>query len=409
MAPDDIAISVRNLTKNYRLFGHPGDRIKQFFSLGLKQYHREFTALIDVSFDIKKGETVGIIGGNGSGKSTLLQIICGILKPTAGTVQVNGRVSALLELGAGFNPEFTGRENVYFQGALMGFSQAQMSERFDGIAAFADIGEFIDQPVHIYSSGMFVRLAFAVAVHVAPDVLVVDEALAVGDAAFQGKCYAHIDRIRNTGCTIVFVSHDMGAITTHCDHALLLTKGNLTLSGTSKEVVDRYLIGDTAQPKQDTAFSPASANFDPQLTPLSTNAYVPKGAEIRRVQILTLAGEPANLLRRGQVYLFTYDVDFNIALSNVRCGMLLKTTDGRELGGLTSAPTGEGITTAIGMKHQQRFQFRCNLLPGNYFANAGVVGPEGDYLHRIIDATMFSVLPEPNFGGTGIVDISSVI
>ena len=211
MSSDDIAISVRNLTKSYRLFGHPGDRIKQFFSLGLKQYHREFTALKDVSFDIKKGETVGIIGRNGSGKSTLLQLICGILKPTTGTVQVNGRVSALLELGAGFNPEFTGRENVYFQGALMGFTEAQMDERFDEIAAFADIGEFIDQPVRTYSSGMFVRLAFAVAIHVDPDILVVDEALAVGDMAFQRKCFAQIDRLRAAGCTIALVTHDMGA------------------------------------------------------------------------------------------------------------------------------------------------------------------------------------------------------
>ena len=164
MAPD-VVISARNLSKAYRLFGHPGDRIRQFLSLGLRQYHREFAALKGVSFDIKRGETVGIIGRNGSGKSTLLQMICGILKPTAGSIEVSGRISALLELGAGFNPEFTGRENVYFQGALMGFTKAQMDARFDEIAAFADIGEFIDQPVRTYSSGMFVRLAFAAMIH----------------------------------------------------------------------------------------------------------------------------------------------------------------------------------------------------------------------------------------------------
>src|SRR3989338_8224249 len=179
--PDDIAISVKNLTKIYRIFGHPGDRIKQALTFGRMRFHNEFTALQDVSFEIKKGETVGIIGRNGSGKSTLLQLICGILKPTSGSVKVNGRISALLELGAGFNPEFTGRENAYFQGAVMGMTREEMDGRFDDIAAFADIGKFIDQPVRIYSSGMFVRLAFAVSVHINPDILSIDEALSVGD------------------------------------------------------------------------------------------------------------------------------------------------------------------------------------------------------------------------------------
>lgn len=240
MLSDDIAISVRNLTKTYRLFGHPGDRIKQFFSLGLKQYHREFTALKDASFDIKKGETVGIIGRNGSGKSTLLQLICGILKPTSGTVQVNGRVSALLELGAGFNPEFTGRENIYFQGALMGFTTAQMDARFDEIAAFADIGEFIEQPVRTYSSGMFVRLAFAVAINVDPEILVVDEALAVGDIAFQAKSMSAFHQLREAKVTVILVSHDPNAIKALCDQAIWLDHGSTRLIGKTGEVVDGY-------------------------------------------------------------------------------------------------------------------------------------------------------------------------
>ena len=222
MPSDNIAISVRNLSKSYRLFKHPGDRIKQFFSLGIRQYHREFSAMEDVSFDICKGETVGIIGRNGSGKSTLLQLICGILKPSSGSVLVNGRVSALLELGAGFNPEFTGRENVYFHGALMGFSKAQMDERFDEIAAFADIGEFIDQPVRTYSSGMFVRLAFSAAISVDPDILVIDEALAVGDAKFQGRCFDRISAIRNRGGTILVVTHALEQVAHFCDRAILI-------------------------------------------------------------------------------------------------------------------------------------------------------------------------------------------
>lgn len=237
----DIAISVKNLTKTYRLFDHPGDRIKQFFSFGLKQYHSEFTALKDVSFEIKKGETVGIIGRNGSGKSTLLQLICGILKPTSGSVQVNGRISALLELGAGFNPEFTGRENVYFQGTLMGFTKAQMDERFDDIAAFADIGEFIEQPVRTYSSGMFVRLAFATAVNVDPDILVIDEALAVGDQRFQVKCLERIDAIRKSGGTVVLVSHVLEQVAHHCQSAYLLDKGNLRAGGIAAATLSAYL------------------------------------------------------------------------------------------------------------------------------------------------------------------------
>lgn len=241
MSSIDIAISARNLTKTYRLFVHPGDRIKQFLSLGLKQYHREFTALKDVSFDIKKGETVGIIGRNGSGKSTLLQVICGILKPTSGTVRVNGRVSALLELGAGFNPEFTGRENVYFQGALMGFTQTQMEERFDDIAAFADIGVFIDQPVRTYSSGMFVRLAFAVAVHVEPEILVVDEALGVGDAEFQERSISRMKALKAAGATILFVSHSIPTVRNFCQHALWLEAGKVQQVGPAADVCQAYL------------------------------------------------------------------------------------------------------------------------------------------------------------------------
>lgn len=406
MLSEEIALSVRSVTKRYRLFSHPGDRVKQFISFGLKRYHREFTALQDVSFDIRKGETVGIIGRNGSGKSTLLQLICGILKPSVGTVEVSGRVSALLELGAGFNPEFTGRENVYFQGALQGFSQAQMDERFDAIAAFADIGEFVDQPVRTYSSGMFVRLAFAAMIHVDADVLVIDEALAVGDAAFQRKCYAYLDNLGAQGCTIIFVSHDTGAIVAHCDRALLLSMGRLMLAGRPKEVVDGYLAGDSTRPASNSTGPTATENFDPQLVPLSTVAYPPQGAEITAVRILTLAGEPVNLLRRGQEYQYAFDVHFTASAQKVRCGMLLKTPDGRELGGLVSAQSGAGFNATAGMEYRQCFRFRCNLLPGTYFLNSGVVDAEGNYLHRIIDAVMFTVVPEPDFSGTGIVDIS---
>ncbi len=240
---NDIAISVKNLTKTYRIFGHPGDRIKQALTFGQKQFHKEFTALNDISFDIKKGESLGIIGRNGSGKSTLLQLICGILKPTTGEVRVDGRISALLELGSGFNPEFTGRENVYFQGAVMGFSKHQMTERIDDIIAFADIGEFIDQPVRTYSSGMFVRLAFAVIANIDAEILVIDEALAVGDIFFQQKCMRFLSAFKSKGGTILFVSHDTNAVVTLCDRAMLIAPpGNEPIHiGSAAEIFKEYV------------------------------------------------------------------------------------------------------------------------------------------------------------------------
>lgn len=236
-ATGGVVISVRNLSKTYRMFNHPGDRVKQFLSFGLRQYHQGFSALRGVSFEVSKGDTIGIIGRNGSGKSTLLQLICGILKPTAGTVQIHGRISALLELGAGFNPEFTGRENVYFQGALMGFTTDQMDARIDEISAFADIGRFIDQPVRTYSSGMFVRLAFAVASHVDPDIMVIDEALAVGDLVFQARCMARIRQLKEKGTTFLLVSHSMRQILESSDKVLLLDRGEVIAYGSDVDAV----------------------------------------------------------------------------------------------------------------------------------------------------------------------------
>lgn len=240
MPSDDIVISLRNVTKTYRIFRHTGERLKQAITFGLRKYHKEFTALRDISFDVKKGETIGFIGRNGAGKSTLLQLICGILKPTSGTVRVNGRISAMLELGAGFNPEFTGRENVYFQGSLMGFTETQMRDRFDEIEAFADIGDFIDQPVRTYSSGMFVRLAFAVTTHVEPDVLIIDEVLAVGDAVFQQKCIDLVNKLQSSGTSIVVVSHDPYHIGRMCHKAAVLRQGRLSDLQPAKEILASY-------------------------------------------------------------------------------------------------------------------------------------------------------------------------
>lgn len=236
----DVAILVRNLTKNYRIFGHPGDRIKQVLSFGRAKFYRQYTGLKDISFDIRKGETVGVIGRNGSGKSTLLQLVCGILKPSSGSISVSGRVAALLELGAGFNPEFTGRENVYFQGAILGVSAVEMDKRIDDIAKFADIGDFIDQPVRTYSSGMFVRLAFAAAIHVEPEILVVDEALSVGDAVFQQRCTKRMKELSESGVTILFVSHDLHLVERFCNRVIVLDKGRQVCDAPAAEAVVFY-------------------------------------------------------------------------------------------------------------------------------------------------------------------------
>jgi lipopolysaccharide transport system ATP-binding protein len=248
MSSDQIAISVNNLSKCYQIYDNPRDRLKQLImsiisrALGRppRHYFRQFWALNDVSFEVKKGETIGIIGRNGSGKSTLLQMICGTLTPTSGEIRTTGRVAALLELGSGFNAEFTGRENVYMNAAVLGLSTEEIDRRFEEIVKFADIGQFIDQPVKTYSSGMYVRLAFSVIAHVDADILVIDEALAVGDAFFTQKCMRFLRQFMEKG-TIIFVSHDTGAVINLCNRAILLNKGSVKQEGEPKEVAQKYL------------------------------------------------------------------------------------------------------------------------------------------------------------------------
>jgi lipopolysaccharide transport system ATP-binding protein len=245
----DIAIKVEGVSKCYQIYDQPRDRLKQFVLPKIqrmvraqpKQYYKEFWALKDVSFEVKKGETVGIIGRNGSGKSTLLQMICGTLCPTSGSVTTHGRIAALLELGSGFNPEFTGRDNVYMSCALLGLTNEEVNSRFDEIAAFADIGDFIDQPVKTYSSGMFVRLAFATNVISSPDIMIVDEALAVGDMNFQAKCMTALTRFQENGGTVLFVSHDIGSIKSLCQEAVYLENGRVVSYGQAPKVAERYV------------------------------------------------------------------------------------------------------------------------------------------------------------------------
>lgn len=406
MPSDDIAISVRNLTKRYRLFGHPGDRVKQFLSFGLKQYHRKFSALEDISFDIKKGETVGIIGRNGSGKSTLLQLVCGILKPSSGSVQVNGRIAALLELGAGFNPEFTGRENVYFQGALMGFDKAQMDARFEDIAAFADIGEFIDQPVRTYSSGMFVRLAFAVATHADPEILVIDEALAVGDASFQKRCYARIQQMQARGLTLMLVSHDNELILRLTDRALLIDKGKQQYWGSAREAISNYrqaLISAEPQPA-DAPQLPAHTG-----TPVA-NGYGLGGAQIISVRITDSQGVARTTFHPGEQMHFNLHVGITTVVDHLNIALVIRTVEGMKVyswgtlnqdiatwSGRSAGKTFWDRSFAPGDDINLTLSLKCNLGAGIYEVQAVVSRElnrwygEQQILHWLEEAGMFSV------------------
>lgn len=244
MSSNEVVIDVNNISKCFEIYNKPSDRLKQFVSSGMgldRKYYKEYWALNNISFQVQRGETVGILGGNGAGKSTLLQIICNTLTPTSGNISVQGRIAALLELGSGFNPEFTGIENIYMSCALLGLSKSEIDDKLDKILSFADIGDFVNQPVKTYSSGMFVRLAFAVNVQSSPEIMIVDEALAVGDMNFQAKCMTALKRIKDDGASILFVSHDTSSVKSLCERAVLLEKGELLETGTAGNVTEYYI------------------------------------------------------------------------------------------------------------------------------------------------------------------------
>lgn len=438
---EDIVISIKNLTKTYKLYTSHADRVKETFNPFRKKYHRPFNALTNISFNVKRGEMLGIIGQNGSGKSTLLQIICGILQPTSGSIEINGRASALLELGAGFNPEFTGRQNVYINGAILGLKHEEIEARFDDIVTFAEIGDFIDQPVKTYSSGMYVRLAFAVAINVDADILIVDEALAVGDEIFQRKCFSRIQEIQKNGTTILFVSHSAPTVVELCNKAILLDQGELLLAGVPKFVVSKYhklmyapknkveslrediratqfkddivVFGSDSEGNNEftqlKSGEPALRPFyDPNLVSKSTVSYESRGVRIENVRVTTLKEKVVNVLVRRQEYLYTYSAKFQETSYNVRFGMLIKTISGLELGGAVSSTQHNAINCIeTGANVLVKFRFKCLLQPGVYFLNAGVLGTvDGTeiFLHRIIDYAVFRVQSEENLLSTSIVD-----
>ena len=437
-AREAVAIEARGLGKIYPIYARPQDRLKQLLWRQRRRFFREFHALRGVDLTVFRGETVGVVGRNGSGKSTLLKLICGILDPSAGELAVHGHVAPILALGIGFNPDFTGRENVHMNAAVLGISVEDLADRLGAIVDFADIGEFFDQPVRSYSSGMCSRLAFAVAIHAEPEILVIDEILAVGDEAFSRKCFARIETLKSQGSTILFVSHASNLVVQLCDRAILLEAGERVLTADPKTVVSYYhrllyavpdqrpaVLGEIRAVDAGAATEPRHAEgvaarvdrgggspgaFDARLRTLSTVEYQPRGARILEPRVEDARGRSVNVLRAGETYWYSYDVEFLEPAFGVRFGMMLKLVTGLELAGQASHAWGHGIEfVEAGSRARVRFPFHLLLVPGTYFLNAGVLGLRDggeEYLHRILDAVMFRVETDGRTRITGQVDLS---
>jgi lipopolysaccharide transport system ATP-binding protein len=396
----EIAIKVEHLAKGYQIYDKPHDRLKQFVMPALrrlagkpqKQYFREFSAIHDMSFEIKKGEAVGIIGRNGSGKSTLLQMICGTLTPSSGSIQTNGRVAALLELGSGFNPEFTGRENVYMNASILGLSKADIDARFDAIVAFADIGDFIEQPVKTYSSGMYVRLAFAVIAHVDADILVVDEALSVGDAVFTQKCMRFIRSFQGKG-TLIFVSHDIASVQNICKSAIWLKNGRIEQIGTAKAISEAYLQYTLQEiyGEEATLTSIAPTAMNDQSTPeadivpvidygavasVRDNSHAANGWKTAQVEIVSVAlshlslGKTSSVFEGGERVRMSIRAKTQILLKTPIIGFLVRDRLGQDLFGENTLAFTEHVSTPIaaGMMFEGIFEFRLPMLPNGLYA-----------------------------------------
>lgn len=455
MCSDNIVINVSGLSKCYSIYEKPVNRLKQaiiprlYRAIGKQApvYYREFWALRDINFSVNKGETVGIIGRNGSGKSTLLQLICGTLTPTSGKVETRGRVTALLELGSGFNPEFTGRENVFLNGAILGLSQNEIESRFDEIAAFADIGDFIEQPVKFYSSGMMVRLAFAVQAMLDPDILIVDEALAVGDERFQRKCFHRLEELRENGTSILFVSHAGQQIVELCDRALLLEQGKRLLMADPLTTVRAYhkmlfatpseqptIIQEILEKDQQYAsrsdFSVITLSdsenssssmlkkipqefeendfYQEDLVPTSTQEFPIQGARVDSMKIYNLDGKQVNNLLSGREYVFEIQGIFLEDRELVYIGFHIRALNGIELAGRVYPSWGKYLER---VKSGQRFRLahriKMNLAPNVYFSGSGIWSiNEPVCMHRVVDAIMFRVMPKLNNDLVGHVDLS---
>ncbi|MBM3267168.1 MAG: ABC transporter ATP-binding protein [Candidatus Sericytochromatia bacterium] len=389
----DAAIAVADLAKRYELYDRPVDRLLQMAFRGRRTFYRDFRALDGVSFEIPRGRTVGVIGRNGSGKSTLLQILAGTLNPTGGTVAIGGRVSALLELGAGFNPEFTGRENVFLNGAIMGIGREAMTQRFDRIAAFAEIGDFIDQPVKTYSSGMYVRLAFATAINVDPDILLIDEALAVGDAVFQYRCIRRIKELQAQGVTILFVSHDLSAVKSLCDRVMLLERGRLVAEGEPYGVINQYqALVMAEEERQDGAghAAPDRGSFRHGNGDATLLEVAVLDADGHRAEMVPTGGDLAVRVRARAVR----------PLARPVIGFMLRNRLGLDFYGTNTELLGHSLPACEpGDEFEAIFRARCHLGPADYAITAAIHSADGLSCDWIDDAVFFKVLGDSTFEG----------
>ena len=418
MSSEDIALSVQNVSKCFEMYEKPVHRLFQTLCAGHKQFYREFWALRDVSFDVRRGECVGIIGRNGAGKSTLLQIITGTLQPTAGTVERKGRIAALLELGSGFNPEFTGRENVYMNAAILGLSKEETDSKYQEIIDFADIGDFIDQPVKIYSSGMMVRLAFAVNAFVSPDVLIIDEALAVGDVMFQQKCMRFIRKFKEEH-TILFVSHDTGAVVNLCDRGVLLEGGQVKMIGSPKEVSEQYLkdfYSDNQEVEGNrheqnslaeqrdgeyydmrrTLINGSKFRNDIEVFKFTKNSFFGEGgAEIQNACFSDLTGRPLSWIVGGEIVRLTITVLVLRDMFSPIIGFTVKDHLGQWILGDNTYITYQNapVRACAGQRLVAEFEFYMpTLCPGDYSIDCAVAeGSQGNHVQQqwLHDAIVF--------------------
>ena len=439
-----LAIRVEDVTKVYRLYEKPIDRLKETVSITHKNYHRDFYALNGLSFQVKKGETVGIIGTNGSGKSTILKIITGVLTPTTGKVEVDGKISALLELGAGFNMDYTGIENIYMNGTMMGYTRKEMDAKLQEILDFAEIGDFVYQPVKTYSSGMFVRLAFALAINVEPEILIVDEALSVGDVFFQSKCYRRMEEIRKSGTTILMVTHDMGSIIKYCDRVVLLNKGEFIAEGKPGPIVDMYKkilagkldalkeelrlaeerkqghAGKTEQKENGASgeksqvelsdFSGTLMRDKLAINPDRTE-YGDGRAEIYDLGLLDERGNVTNLLLKGEMFTIRECIRFHASLEAPIFTYTIKDKKGTELTGTNTLYEGTDIRPVkAGDSYVVEFTQKMNLQGGEYLLSMSCTGFEqGEHVvyHRLYDVTSITVISNKNT--VGVYDMESQV
>lgn len=427
---EQIAIAVQNVCKIYKLYDKPMDRLKEALGLTRNVKHREHFALNNVNFQVKQGECVGIIGTNGSGKSTILKIITGVLNPTSGAVTVNGRISALLELGAGFNQEYSGMENIYLNGTMNGFSNAEIDAKLQDILDFADIGDYVHQPVKTYSSGMFVRLAFSVAINIEPEILIVDEALSVGDVFFQAKCYHKFEEFKKMGKTIMIVSHDLSSIAKYCDRVILLNQGVKLGEGSPKEMIDdfkRVLVGQYELPEQKseqsllndaevqeavhTKVAVQKRAREGNAENTKTLEYGTKEAEIEEIYIVDDRGVRTNAILKGMEFGIYMKVRFHQDLPAPIFAFSIKTAKGTEITGTNTMFEKAFLeSVSAGSEKLVSFTQKMSLQGGEYLISFGVTGYNGNEFqvyHRLYDALDITVISDKNT--VGYYDMNSKV